>query len=363
MQANDHPRQVRYPRLQVLADGVPLEGVFEARIASNNYYAPDRFSIRLMQGSATNGLDDYLKLPESTIFDIGARLEPDAEFRSLVVGQGDISVCDYISRGIRINGRDLSASLQDTPASDVFSNRTSSEIVAILAARHGLMPVVFPTVTMVGRYYHGDTSQSAYNQFNRMSTEWDLLIFLARCEGFDIFVSGNSLYFQPATPASGTSTVLHPNDLISLKLRRRLRLSGDITVTVRSWSSKGSSAVAQTALSTRLSYASAGGPLGTTPPQIYNLVRPNLSDSDAARIAQDRVDELSRHEQCIDLTMPGELELTARSNILLDGTNSDFDQIYQIDCIDRTISSSSGFVQHISAHSISTRQTILLAGT
>ncbi|MDR3536527.1 MAG: hypothetical protein P4L71_08505 [Acetobacteraceae bacterium] len=350
---------VRYPRLQVLADGEPLNGAFEARVVSNNYYMPDRFSLRLLRGSLTNGLPDYLQLPEATAFSISAGVDSGASFTCLIVGRGDSLSCDYVSRGIRIDGRDLSAVLQDTPTNDVFSNRTSSEIATILAERHGLIPVVMPTATLAGRYYHGDTNQGAHNQFSRTSTEWDLLVFLARCECFDIFVVGSALYFQPIAQGLGVSTVLRPSDLITLKLRRRLRLSGDIAVTVRSWSSKQSIAITQTVVSQRLGYASVAGSLGASPTQHYYLVQPNLSASDAERIAQNRVEELARHEQCIDFTMPGEQTLTARSRFFLQGTDSDFDQIYQVDSIERTISSSSGFVQRVSAHSISTRQTIL----
>jgi phage protein D len=351
--------QVRHPRLQVLADGIPLEGAYEARVESNNYYRPDRFSLRLVRGERIINLPDSLTLPESATFTISVRLDRHSDLVTLLVGQGDTSTCDYVSRGIRIDGRDLSAPLQDTPSSDAFSNKTSSEIATILAARHNLIPLVSATDTLVGRYYHGDNSQTAFNQFSRSSTEWDLLAYLARCEGFDVFVAGRTLYFQPTVPTPAIGCLLRPDDLISLRLRRRLRLSGDITVTVKSWDSQQSSAIVQSAVSRRLSYASAVGPLGAAPAQQYYLIRPNLRASDAAAIAKSRVDELSRHEQCIELTMPGELMLTARSSFLLEGTDSDFDQVYQIDAIERVISTTSGFTQRISAHSVSSRQTTL----
>jgi hypothetical protein len=170
---------------------------------------------------------------------------------------------------------------------------------------------------------------------------------------------GQTFYFQPAASGLDISDVLRADDLISLKLRRRLRLSGDLTVTVKSWDSQQSTTIVRSAVSRRLSYASATGPIGAAPAQQYYLIRPNLRAVDAAMIAKNRVDELSRHEQCVELTMPGELSLTARSGFLLEGTHSNFDQVYQIDSIERTISSTSGFTQRIVAHSVSTRQTTL----
>jgi hypothetical protein len=47
--------------------------------------------------------------------------------------------------------------------------------------------------------------------------------------------------------------------------------------------------------------------------------------------------------------MPGELDLAPRSPVLLQGTNTDFDQVYAVDRIIRRISTRNGFMQTVRA--------------
>ncbi len=53
--------------------------------------------------------------------------------------------------------------------------------------------------------------------------------------------------------------------------------------------------------------------------------------------------------------MPGELLLTPRSMIMLEGTGSDFDQAYFVDVIERRLHQTGGFTQHIRAKNTSPR--------
>lgn len=351
--------QVRRPRFRVLADGIPLDGVFEIRVISTDHFSPARFQLRSVRGSPVDGCIDCLSIRDDAFLDIQVSLNGSTGFSSLVSGRGDALCYDHLTRSIRIEGRDLAATLQDNAANDVFSNLTSSEIATTLALRRGLIPVVAPTIALAGRYYHNDASQLVCNQFNGASTEWDVLAFLARCEGFELFVSGTSLHFQPRLPTT-PSVVLTPDDLIEIRLRRRLRMSGDISVTVKSWNSKQNEAIVQTATSRRTDLSGIFSAIWSTGIMHYSLIQPNLSEDEAARIALSRVDELARHEVGAEFLMPGEVTLSPRSLIRLQGTDSVFDQIYQVDSIERTLSGTSGFVQRISSHSISTRQSFLM---
>ena len=45
------PFGIRSPRLQILANGVPVAGAMEAEVTSNNHYAADRFSVSLALGA------------------------------------------------------------------------------------------------------------------------------------------------------------------------------------------------------------------------------------------------------------------------------------------------------------------------
>jgi hypothetical protein len=79
------------------------------------------------------------------------------------------------------------------------------------------------------------------------------------------------------------------------------------------------------------------------------LVRPNLTPQQAMTLATQTLSDLSRHERVITATMPGELDLAPRSLVLLQGTNTEFDQTYSVDEITRQVSAGNGFVQTVRA--------------
>jgi len=53
--------------------------------------------------------------------------------------------------------------------------------------------------------------------------------------------------------------------------------------------------------------------------------------------------------------MPGELALTPRSVLAIQGTGTDFDQTYFVDVLERSINPHAGFVQRIRAKNTSPR--------
>lgn len=164
-----------------------------------------------------------------------------------------------------------------------------------------------------------------------------------------MFVQGPSLYFQPAATGPDALTCLRVSDLIELRLMRSLTLARDIEVLVKSWNSNHNRAFVQQAR------AACGTAASVLPVQRYVFVRPNLSSSDALRLAQLKVAELTRHERIVELTMPGELTLTPRCMIALQGTGSDFDQAYYVDVIERRLCFNYGFMQRIRACNTSPR--------
>jgi len=341
----------RAPRLQVIANGQIVTGAMEAEVISNNYYAADRFS-----ASIVLGIDPWAEAPfwasESDILlDVQFSLDGGASFTSLVQGAVDRVSIDPTFGLVHLDGRDLTASLIETRTQETFANRTASEIATILAGRHNLMPRVSPTTTPVGRYYQSEHDRITLDQFSRATTEWDLLVFLARHEGFDAFVQGQALYFQPATQAADLAVSLRPDDVIDLKLERSLTLARDIEVVVKSWNSRQNNAFIQSARA--LCRSGTGQSNGS--PQRYVFVQPNLTPDDALKLAQRKLAELTRHERTIRISMPGELALSPRSLIALEGTGTDFDQTYYIDVIERRLRQDGGLMQRILAKNTSPR--------
>ena len=327
---------LRRPQLQVLANSAVLGGVLEASVSSNSYYAADRFRLR----AALSSVDPEILSAADLQIEIAIGM--DTGFSSLIVGLADRIDIDAVHGVVEIEGRDFCAGLIEARIQQTFSNQTSSEIALGLAHGQGLVPDVARTTTPVGRYYQSEHDQVALDQFCRATTQWDLLVFLAQHEGFDVWVSGTTLHFQP-TVVPSVSRTIQPADCISLRMQRALTLANDIEVVVKSWNSREQSAFVQVA---RQSGYQTKSSLKT---QRYVYVRPNLLADQALQLAQRILSDLSCHERVVQLTMPGELMLAPRSMVAIGGTGTDFDQVYQIAEVERELSVEHGFVQQVKA--------------
>jgi phage protein D len=345
----------RAPRLQLLANGSPIQGAVEASVLSNNHYAADRFSATVALGIDL-WADAVFWASQTDIFlDVQFSVDGGVTFTSLIQGLADTVVIDVLTQSLRIEGRDMTAALIQNATQETFANRTSSEIATMLAQSNNLTPVVTPTMTPVGRYYQSEHDRVALNQFSRSMTQWDLLIFLAGQEGFDVFISGTTLYFQPSAATLVPAYIVTPANVQDLRLERSLTLARDIVVTVKSWNSRQQNAFTQTVRSSGKNGVSRNGAGQSGPPQTYVFVRPNLTMDDALKLAQQKAAELTQHERVWEATMPGDLTLDPRSMIQLVGTGTDFDQTYYVDIIDRHLSMEHGFVQRVRAKNTSPR--------
>ena len=324
---------LRTPILSALSDGSPLPNIIDGDIFDNAHFAAARFRLRL-------ALDPANAEP---LFQPGAVLDLQCSLggaaTSLIQGEADTVVYDVLNRTVEVEGRDLTARLLDARTQETFSNQTASEIAETLAGRHELTPNVTATTTLAGRYYSTEHDRITLGQFSRATTEWDLLSFLAAREGFDVFVSGQILTFAPPSTSPATLT-LTPDLCISLQLDHALTLARDIEVTVRSWNTRQQAAFTQTARS-----SGKGGGSGSI--QRIVVLRPNLAPSDAMQLAQRILADLSAHERVVHAELPGEMSLTARTQVLLTGTGTDFDQLYYVAELDRHFSGTHGFTERL----------------
>ncbi len=317
----------------MLLNGSLLDGVLDVDIHSNAHLAAARFRIRcaLLPGSP------LLSLQPGNLLDL--RLSLGGAPNSVLQGEPDTVSIDPINRTVELDGRDLTARLLDARTQETFANQTASEIATTIANRHGLTPAVQATTTLAGRYYGNEHDHITLGQFSRATTEWDLVSFLAAREGFEVFVAGTTLTFAPRAQTSPAVT-LTPGDCLSLSLERALTLARDLEVTVKSWNTRQQTAFTQTARSSATGHRS-----GTS--QRIVVVRPNLSSSDALQLAQRILADLSSHERIVHAETPGELDLTARSQVQLTGTGTDFDGAYYVAELDRQFSQQHGFTQRL----------------
>ena len=93
---------------------------------------------------------------------------------SLLLGTADSLHLDPIRGILDVEGRDLSAALVEARVDETFANRTSSEVAALFASRHGLQADVTTTSTPIGRLY-GNERDRLTTGHARAATEWDLL--------------------------------------------------------------------------------------------------------------------------------------------------------------------------------------------
>jgi len=343
----------RIPSVRLLINGAPVAGVISAEVNSNNYFGADCFNLTLATGEAP---------PLSTAAFWASSLNVATEvqfsldgtnYQPLVVGLVDNIVFDPLAGRVQITGRDNTATLIESSLEENFSNRTSSEIVQIIAAEHGFGCSTTPTSTLVGRYYQDEHNQLSLDQFSHITTEWDLLVFLSRQEDFNLFFVGNILVFLPVGSDTHNQAYF-PSDLISLRLDRSLLLSRDIEVTIRSWNSR-----QQTSFSQSLSGSASAG-VETAGPIRYQFVRPNLTPDQLTSLATRKIAELACHERCVEIEIPGELALTPRDQLTIAGTGTAFDQTYQIQAIRRRIHRQTGFTEQIRATSMAPRTITVL---
>jgi len=361
---------VRQPRMKVLANGAEIR-CLSAEVHSNNHYRADTFSIEaaLSAGSANDAKfwGDQTTVLIDIQFGFATGASGTASFTS--VFQGEIDHLDlHIPTGlIRADGRDLTARLIDSKTHETFLNKTSSQIATDLAGRHGLTPVVTETQGLVSRFYKQDHDRITLGQFSKTTTEWDLLTYLAQNEGYDAYVKGQELHFEPSTDASTSSAIVVNYapatqggqsaspvcDVIDLRLERSLTLAKDIKVVAQSWHSGKGARVKSEVATAQGSGASAGGGAKDAAQTVFR-VYPNKTKDELDKIAKALLEELSRHERVITYSQPGEAALTARSMVRLQGTGSSWDQLYYVDTISRSMRFDGGFVQHVRCKNHST---------
>ena len=343
----------RSPLARIITNGAVIPGLIEVEVICNSHLSADTFSASFAlnvgppYGSAY--WSSELEITVQILFSLDA-----ISFVSLFTGTVD-TIAINVSRGlVHISGRDLSAQLIEARTAETFSNRTSSEIASLLAARHGLASNVARTTTPVGRYYQDEHDRITLGRFSRLTTEWDLLAFLALQEGFDVSVTSATLNFLPSNNTTPAPYVVTPTNCIDMRLERRLILAGGISVTVKSWNSRQSSAFAQTVIGTNFTVSN---PSDLPSPQQYVFVHPNLTADQALNFAQRKLNDLAMHERVVEFVVPGDLLLTPADHLVIIGTGTDFDQAYNIDLVERRLSLTDGFTQRVRAKGSSPRST------
>ncbi len=208
----------RVPRPRVIVDGQVATGVIDVRVMSTNYYSADWFHVSLTCAGDQIPPSAYWSSVEGCEVDIQCRLRPQDEYRSLIEGYVDSVVIDPIYRVVRIEGRDHSASLLSACSQTAYTNLSAGEIVSLVTLHSGLVPDVYPTADLIGRFYGSGNDEMLIGQYSNNMTDWDLIVHLARREGFDVYVRGKTLHFCPPRGAGKKMFSITPADVTDLRL-------------------------------------------------------------------------------------------------------------------------------------------------
>ena len=345
---------VMAPRLRAQINGASVDSIIHAEIVSRGSCKSSRFELTI---SITKNTRDrgWLSL-------IGGRVTVEIYVYSKITGDGvaifegladSISV-DQTNSIARILGRDYSSVLIDSTYQDSFCNQTASEIAYSIAARHKLRTNVFTTSTMVGSFQDNGYNQLLLNTHSRITSEWDLLVQLARNEGFELVVDGDILVFAPAIALPRINSTVNVGDVMGIRFHKNCPLSAQTTLTVKSWNSWLAQALYHS--DDQSSDQGTTSPLGLDDNSGLEIaiVKPNLSSLDAERIANTSLDTIRQQALTVQITMPGEMLMKPRDNLTITGSESAFDTNYVITSIRREFSTTAGFIQYIQGFAIGT---------
>lgn len=348
------------PRLRVMSNGVEIPRAMVCSITSNTNFAADRFSVSFAQTTGGIGTFKWWSQQRSIPVDIqlgllplGAAPTATPSWQSLMTGEADKIAIEMDHNAIHIEGRDLTASLIDKKHTKSYVNQTSAEVIQSIAAAHGLTAKTGSTPGTSGRFWTGGRETTTLNASSRVSTEWDLVVSLAKKEGFDAYVSGSTLYFQPTADPSSTPYIWlhhvsnghHVGNIQELKMERALAAAKGLTVKVKSWNSKQARAIEK--VSSLKTGISPNGKQGTE----YIIQKPDMTEDEAQSHADTTAAELAKHELLISARLPGDTILTPRVMVQLQGTGTDFDQTYNVLTVTKVIDVKEGFYMHASCKS------------
>lgn len=346
------PSRVRHPRGAVKINGEAITGWLEFDTDENDYSQPDTFSVMLtMKGLPDGRKEDWWSRQEKVDVELyaGFPTDPDnysdADLDLIFSGRTDDIGLNFTGRMISLVGRDKTSLMMDAKSSQKNVNVTASDVATKIAAKHGLTPKVTATTDKVGKYYQIDKVD-----LNEERTDWDLLTWLAREEGFIVFVRGDELHFKEKPDSAQdpyvvkytppTSSDFAKGSVSSIRCGRSLTVARGVKVIVRSWNSKRKKAFERTA-------SRSGGGGGDV--QEYRYTIANLTPEQCEARAKQILEEVSRHAMTLEISGPADTILKIDDVISLEGTGTACDQVYYPQSIRRSMSLRDGFEWDVSA--------------
>lgn len=331
-------------KLKLELNGQTVEGLVRASVVANNYFSCNSFSFMVAAGPNPLLSLDQLTALAGGYAALSAEGGGGTDREQLIYGKVDRILCDPVVGIVCAEGRDLSALMIDSYLQRDFVNQTASEIVAAIAAKHGLTAQVTPTEGWAGRYFADGYSRLSVGDFSRYRSDWDLVAELAREQNFDLYVDGSTLYFGPSIPSVSDRIELTPSDLMTLQIERNCCVADVVSVGIQTWNTQEMRAYLGGIPGA--GSVSAGEAAGAPP---YLFSHPNLTAAQADIRAALYAREIGRLGTVVRIQMPWDLRIRPRGLILLSGTGTSFDGTYSVDSVERSFCGSSGSTQTATA--------------
>lgn len=295
----------------------------------------------LPQGIDENYLASTTPMPAQ----IYVATQPGGGDRTLLL-DGSITDVDvnYVSRIVSVQGQDKSMDLHGAKTSEKFQNQKGSDIVSTLASRVGLTAVVDAAQLLAGKLFQID-----YAKMTDGISYAGLIHKLAEFDGAFWYVRGSQLFYKMAGSSSGAYLVTYTpptaagyaaGDFISLTIKRRVPLSGDVEVTTKSWNTKQKKAFS----STKVMKGSGNGNPVRYGYKVQEYTK-DRTDQHAAAAAADH----ARHEIELSIEMAGDPTIDITQKLRLQGTA--YAQDYDMDEIRHEFSYGGGYTMSLTAKS------------
>lgn len=340
---------------RLLLNGVEVPFA-SCEIDSNAFYSADTFAVVFTRSDMPPPYNTVSWWASQTSIEVSISiglLDQNVEdWRELIVGGVDRLSLRMSKFEVSVDGRDYTSRFIDTKTNEKFTNMTTSEVATLLANRRGLTPVVTATTTQVGGITKWDHAHCTDER-----TEWDLLAYFAGLDGFQVYVTGNELHYEPALDPDTTDQYLirwvepgalaYPqcNTSDDLTFERDLTLARGVTVQVLSYRD------GKTYKATYPTNSAKGIAPGQAiaKRQVYEIKRNGLDQQAAQQLAQKIHKQITDHEMRMYGSLPGDNLLMPNTIVRVEGTGSGFDQLYYVDSVRRSLSFESGYTMSLSA--------------
>ena len=344
---NSMGARVRAPRVRAQINGCVIDTILHVDMIARGSCKSSRIELTVSTNRTTSDTSwlNHLGGKVTVKIFIGL-LFTDVE-AIMFEGLADNVALDPINGVARIQGRDYSSVLINSSYQDSYNNRTASEIATSIAARHGFNPNIAATTTMAGGYQGSDYNQLLLNAHSQITSEWDLLIYLARTERSGLFVDGTTLVFAPLTSLQKSYLTVGRGEAMAIKFFRSCPLSDKTRLVVKSWNSW----LGQTFLHADNQSSDQIGPsIGDTVDHSdieIAIVRPNLTPVGAEGLAQQYYDALAEQASCVEIVMPGDMSVAPNDVLEIETGETSFDGNYTVKSVRRHFSHTAGFIQYI----------------